>query len=251
MEYGIQLFGAREFFKADPRNFFETVSRMGYGYIEPCLAADFLPPQMTSTLWTVDETAGYIKMMDEAGLSIISCHAFGLEERMVELRERFGIPRFVVHVGDAAADFNRRLDEIGELSEKLRAAGAELWLHNGEGDCVPGKAGELSYYEALLKGAPYVKAELDNGWAIMDGVDQYALMEALGDSLGCLHLKEMACGLESLPMERRFAVPGEGVSDFARLLALNGARPIILDEDYPVRDWFDDFEKTINALRAF
>jgi sugar phosphate isomerase/epimerase len=249
MKYGIQLFGAQALFREDPMNFFETVAEMGYSCIEPCIVAETLPPPMVKNLWKMDEIGGFLRAMESLGLSMISCHAFGLEDRMVEIYEKFGPEHFVAHVGGAAENFEKRADELCALSEKLHAAGAQLWLHNGAGDCVPGKVDGLSYYEALLRRVPYIKAELDNGWAVMDGADQYALMEKLGDALGCLHVKEMARGWENKPMERRFALPGEGISDFSRLMKLNGGRPVILDEDYPVGDWFDDFRRTIKVLR--
>lgn len=250
MKYGIQLFGARELFRKDPQDFFKTVSDMGFGMIEPCLVAETMPPRMSETLWKVEEVPTFVKMMDALGLEMISCHAFGLEDRMVELREKFGFKYFVAHCGKAASEFDKRLDELGRLSEDLHAAGAELWLHNGAGDCTPGRMDGVSVLEALLNKLPYAKSQFDNGWAILDGADQYALMETLGDKLGCLHIKEVGHGWQDKPMAERFAAPGEGISDIKRLLTINGTRPVILDEDFPVRDWYDDFERTMKAFKA-
>lgn len=250
MKFGIQMFGARELFKKDPANFFETVAKMGYTGIEACLVADTLPPQMTETLWKLEDVPGYLKLMESVGLELMSFHAFGLEDRMVELYEKYGAPHFVLHCGNVAENFEKRLDFVAKTADALHSAGSQLWLHNGAGDCVPGKVDGMSYYEALISRAPYVQGEFDNGWGIMDGADQYAIMERLGDNLGCLHLKEVAPGWEDKPMVERFALPGEGISDFKRLLTLNAGRDIILDEDFPVKDWFIDFQQTINYLRG-
>ena len=250
MKYGIQLYGARELFKRDPAKFFETVAEMGYTSIEACLVADTMPAPMVNTLWRLEDVPGYLKIMESLGLEMTSFHAFGLEDRMVEIYEKFGAPHFVVHCGNVAEDFEKRLDFIGRLYEDVHSAGAQLWLHNGAGDCVPGKVDGMCYYKALIRKIPGLQAEFDNGWGIMDGADQYAIMETLGDALGCLHLKEVAAGWEAKPMGERFALPGEGMSDFDRLLTINAGRDIILDEDFPVKDWYTDFSHTIEYLKA-
>ena len=45
MKYGVQMFGSHKIFNADPKGYIESVAKMGYKQLEPCmvLAGDALP----------------------------------------------------------------------------------------------------------------------------------------------------------------------------------------------------------------
>ena len=102
-----------------------------------------------------------------------------------------------------------------------------------------------------MRACPKLGAQIDTGWAIWGGEDPAAMAKRLGEQFRCMHMKELAMDWQAQKGNGIFAVLGEGVSDVKAQVEATGDRPIIIDQDCPIRNLYDDLERTIRCLKRY
>lgn len=260
MHYGIQLFGAKALFRQNPRAFLEKTAAMGYEFIEPGVQVgpfSGMPQAHRDGLWKPEEYPQFMAQMRELGLRSVSCHVFaddlpGAVPAMLRIRDQVGVSAFVVNPGGSTqAECEARAGAFNQVALALKQEGAQLLLHNSGDSSYEKTADGRSLYEEVLRLCPDMGAQLDTGWALWGGEDPLTVAIRLGPRMKSLHIKEMARGFAGRQGVDRFAVLGEGVTQLPPLLKLAGeAMPVIVDQDVAFRGFFDDFERTMAALRA-
>lgn len=208
---GVQLYTVRSLFEADFATTLSALARIGY----------------------VDcETAGYFthdprdvrRTLDDLGMTSKSAHI-----RLPELRDDFArqldygrtMGQKSLYLGwipveEREADKYRALaDLLNRRGEEAKAAGLRLGYHNHEFEFVD--LGGTSGYDILLERTDpsLVAMEIDFFWAAEAGIDPRKLFERAPGRFRSCHIKDRT-------RDGTMASAGDGVIDFAALLAEAG-----------------------------
>lgn len=130
--------------------------------------------------------------------------------------------------------FGEQLQEIGK---PFVDAGLTFGWHNHDFEFIAGSDGIIPQ-EAMFEGGPDLSWEMDVAWVVRAGVDPKQYMNAYGDRISALHVKDIAAEGENRD-EDGWADVGHGVMDWAGLLdAARGtrARYFVMEHDNPSDD---------------
>ncbi|MBP8131571.1 MAG: sugar phosphate isomerase/epimerase [Candidatus Hydrogenedentes bacterium] len=185
--YALQLYTVRDQLERDVSGTLAVVRKIGFRYVELAGTQGHAPGE-------------YKRLLDQAGLSAVSAH-IGYEEvvqhpeNAVAYARCFGL-RFIVvpwlggegfHTREAWTEAARRMDAAGEI---LRRAGVRLCYHNHahEFACVDGER----IHDLLFKHSEpgRLAVQLDTCWAAVGGVDPVRLINAYGERVPLLHIKD-------------------------------------------------------------
>jgi sugar phosphate isomerase/epimerase len=207
---------------------------MGYAAVEPVLGTG-VSAAMAELVKSTDhhpasiDSAALKRAMDEHGLSAPSSHvalpvgefANQILDEQEMLGSRYLITAMIYDEAAAAFESFSDMDQIKRLAERFnagaeaaRARGMRVGYHNHFwefGTDFDGRSGLEVFYELV---DPEVVLELDVYWAQVGGRNPVELIEALGDRVALLHVKDGdgEIGTPSTAL-------GRGVVDLPRVLA--------------------------------
>lgn len=268
MGYGVQIFGCLKEFRQDSAGFFRRLGQMGYRQVEPCIlfgGGEGISPELRERLWKPAEVPGFLRMMEDCGLTLSSCHVFDSDplayaDGLLRLAEEVPVSAYVVNCdgGTIAAGYPAFAEVCTRLSKLLSPRGVELWIHNLGTEIrerVVENGRELTVLEALLARCPeQVGVQVDTGWALYGGVDPAEYLRRVAPRLRSVHFKDMAAGFERLSGDDIFAVLGGGVTDCGEVFsAVPQGRgvTVLVDQDMSRGDFFADLEQSLQVLNRF
>ena len=133
--------------------------------------------------------------------------------------------------------------ELGQLAEAFAAEGLRLGYHNHDFEFAP-IDGTTAFDILLAELPPEVELEVDVYWVSVGGREPVAAIEAAGDRVRMLHMKDRAPGAAV-----HDAPAGSGVLDFPAIVAAGRAASVdwyIVELDEPGDEVAD-----ITAARAY
>lgn len=238
---GLQLFTVRDLLKKDVEGTLAAISSLGYAEVEMFGFGGnaFIEDPLFGL------SAGEMRrLLDRHGLSV-SCtqisgrvedfgpladaaHTLGIRYLIIAMPSEFlsiGPKGPVVSEVKDADQIRRMAERLNRLGSICRREGLVLGYHNHHMEFVD--VGETRAYDLLLSRTDpdLLRMELDVGWARAGGVapEEYLALYR-GRFVSC-HLKDFAPGrplpAEGAPIPNmwRMVAPGEGVVDFAKILA--------------------------------
>lgn len=118
-----------------------------------------------------------------------------------------------------------RLNEIGR---RCREQGITFGYHNHDFEFTRFDGIYLIDYLLLATDPSLVKIELDVYWAAYAGIDPVTYLEALGDRVALIHLKDMAA-------DRSMTEVGRGILDMRHICAFAQVRGLwgVVEHDHP------------------
>lgn len=182
MNYGLQLYSARDAAGDNYEAMLRAVADMGYTLVE---SAGFY-----------GRSAEAIKAaLSENGLTLCSTHT-GWGEVVDHLEETIAYHKAVdcrdIVIPGAPLGTKEEVDfainTINRIQPMIEAAGLRLHYHNHSGEFLPNRDGIVAEYE-LIKHTK-ILLEIDTFWAYHAGVDPVKLMEEYKDRIRFVHLKD-------------------------------------------------------------
>lgn len=144
--------------------------------------------------------------------------------------------------------FGRRL---AEAAKPYRDAGLGFGWHNHDFEVRPTADGAVPL-DAIFTGGPDLEWEADIAWVIAGDADPLALIDAHGDRISAVHIKDIAPQGESAD-EDGWADVGHGTVDWPGLMAklrTTPCRHFIMEHDNP-NDAARFARRSIEAARSF
>jgi sugar phosphate isomerase/epimerase len=241
-QIAVQLYTLRDLLKDDVPGTLHALSDAGYRAVE--LAG--LPPL---------EPARLRDLLDDAGLQPMGAHVplEALRRDLPSELERVAVldcPRLIVPwLPDAERTtmdgVHRLVDELGTFGEACAAAGRRLGYHNHAFEFASLEA--TTIWDVLLDRLPAtVDLELDVYWAAVGGRDPVALIDAAGERIRMLHMKDMAAGPDGGDV-----APGKGILPWPRIVAAgnrHGVEWYVVEKD-DTSDALADVTSGLHYLR--
>lgn len=250
MKFGVQLYGMLNGWEGSPAEAFGLLAELGFRRIEPCVAFCPMPAGMEKTFWPADQAAACLKAAREAGLEAVSCHIAVEDigtaaERLKAFAEETGIRQFVVKTPRDMGDISLHQAALGMMraADSLRAAGAELLLHNEEADIREKTHGVTAFERLLELCLDKVGAQVDVGWAQRGGEEPTALLRRLGARVRSIHYKDFDGAAETAVGKGK--VPTVACFRFARAHGI----PQLIDMDSFPGGMREDLAASLNFLR--
>jgi len=255
MKYGVQMFGSHKIFNADPKGYIESIAKMGYKQLEPCmvLAGDALP-----FAWNWRNIEEYVGMAKDNGLELDSVHFFAPQfwncvPEMKKAAQIAGFKRFVL--GYRGEFTKEALDEFAahcvETADALAELGLELWIHNNARE-IAAQVDGMSAYEYILRACGgKLGAQVDTGWVACGGRKMEDFLEDNAQYIRSIHHKDIEAVVEDL---RRVVnvelgkgcVSAKNAHDFAVKHGLGQ----VVDQDNSAGDIMADLEGSVKYLAA-
>lgn len=134
-----------------------------------------------------------------------------------------------------------RLNEIGR---RCRGQGITFGYHNHDFEFTRFDGIYLMDYLLQATDPSLVKIELDVYWAAYAGVDPVAYLEALGDRVALIHLKDMA-------PDRSMTEVGKGILDMRHICAFAQVRGLwgVVENDHPQMPSLESARISLEYLR--
>ena len=208
-QIALQLYTVRRLLAADLPGTLAAVAAAGYTSVELAALSDI----------PADDLARHF---DDAGLTPIASHE-GIDRlrsdpQAVARRLRvLGCPRVVVPWmppadRESIEAVRRFAAELGQLAETFAAEGLRLGYHNHDFEFAP--IDGTTAFDVLLAELPAsVELEVDVYWVSVGGREPVAAIEAAGDRVRMLHMKDRAPGVDA-----HDAPAGSGVLDFPAIV---------------------------------
>ena len=248
--FSYQLYSSRNFPPLSAT--LRQLAQAGYGEVEG-YGALFADPAAVRELEAGLEANGLAMPTAHCSLEMVE----GEPERLLAIARALGIRTlYVPHL--AAADrpddargwqaFGRRLAAAGR---SFRDAGLGFGWHNHDFEFQPLADGTLPL-EALFEGGPELEWEADIAWIIRGGGDPFAWIDAEGQRITAVHVKDIAPVGENVD-EDGWADVGDGTVDWpAQMLALRAtpARHFVMEHDNP-KDAARFATRSIAAAQSF
>lgn len=230
-QIAVQLYTLRELLKDDIAGTLRAVAEAGYRSVE--IAG--LPPLDAGQLRDLLANAGLRPMGAHVSLEALRRDLEGELERAAVL----DCPRLIVPWLPGAerttVDGVRRLAaELTRISERCEAVGRRLGYHNHDFEFA--SLDGTTLWDVLLDALPStVDLELDVYWATVGRKDPVQLIDAAGDRIRLLHMKDNAAGPDGGDV-----APGDGILPW----------PAIVDAGTRARvEWYVvEKDDTTNAL---
>jgi sugar phosphate isomerase/epimerase len=214
-----------------------------------------------------------IEMSGDGGLSVTEMQALLAETRLKVAGSHVGLDRFekdlanlldfykatsTKFVGVPAlpgdlrnpAGFKKAAASLNRIGAEMKKAGLVLYYHNHAFEFEP-MEGKLGIDILLGETDPaLVKFEVDVYWVCYGGQDPAAFIKAHSGRFPLLHLKDM----KGTGKERTYAEVGEGVLDFAAILAAGeaqGAEWYIVEQDVCARPTLESAKLSLDNLKKW
>jgi sugar phosphate isomerase/epimerase len=238
---GLQLFTVRELLQTDLEGTLAAIAGLGYAEVElfgfggNAFIQDPLFGGTGREMRQILDRHGLAApctqisgRVEDFGPIAEAAHALGIRNLIVAMAPEFLplTPEGPVVSGVESEDAIRSLAErLNRLGGKVKDEGLQLGYHNHHMEFA--LLGETRAYDLLLERTDpsLVRMELDVGWARAGGVlPEEVLAGYPGRFLSC-HLKDfdprrpVATPPPPIPDMSRMTAPGEGIVDFARVLA--------------------------------
>ncbi len=257
MKLGVQIYGCMREFRADPEAFCTRLRAAGYTQIEPCVSlsmdAAALEQNGMNPVWQPAEAAGFIRLLQNHGLSFSSCHVFGDLRADAEKAAAFaaenGARELVVNCpgGETAESYRRFAESCLYLAEKFDAVGVQLWVHNGWPEIRAHFDGKTGLELVLEACGGKVGAQIDVGWVLYGGEDPVAYLETVRPYLRSIHYKDVR---PALPLDQIHVPLGDGALNWrgVRAFARQNGIPELIDQDVSAGDFLLDLEQSARRL---
>lgn len=261
MKLGVQIYGCMREFRADPETFCVRLAHAGYTQIEPCVSlrmdAQALAGNGMNPVWQPEEVAGFAQILRKHGLALSSCHVFGDLRRDADkaaaLAAAHGLREIVVNCpgGETEADYLRFAEDCLYLAEKLKPAGAALWVHNGWPEIRAHFNGKTGLERVLERCGGAAGTQIDVGWVLYGGEDPAAYLESVLPYLRSIHYKDIKPDFAALPQDEIHTALGRGALDWRGVRAFAKAHgiPELIDQDMSGGDFLADLEASALLLR--
>ncbi len=240
-DVALQLYTLRKEMAADFRGTLRTVAAIGYQAVELAGTGGLSAEELRD-------------LLQELHLEAASAHV-GLTSLQEDLE---GIVRYHRTIGCSfitvpslpPADRNdaeavrRVAHTLDALAVRLHQAGITLAYHNHDFEYQ--RLGDRTILEILYGETAHLKAELDVYWSHKGGDDPAKRIRQLGERCALLHLKDIT-------RDGDFAEVGEGVLDFAPILAAGkavGVRWYIVEQDRCARPSIEAVALSLKNLRS-
>lgn len=182
MQYGLQLYSARDAAGENYQAMLKSVADMGYTLVE---SAGFYGNSAEQVK----------KMLDEYRLTLVSTHT-GWGEVVDRLEETIAYHKAVgccdLVIPGAPLGTKEEVDfaveTINRIQPILAESGIRLHYHNHSGEFLKNRDGIVAEYELINRTG--ILLEIDTFWAYHAGVDPVSLMEAYKDRISLIHLKD-------------------------------------------------------------
>ena len=182
MQYGLQLYSARDAAGQNYEAMLKAVAEMGYGLVE---SAGFY-----------GHSAEEVKtMLEKYGLTLVSTHT-GWGEVVDHLDETIAYHKAVgcrdLVIPGAPLGTKEEVDfaveTINRIQPILADYGIRLHYHNHSGEFLKNRDGIVAEYELIRR--TNILLEIDTFWAYHAGIDPVSLMEDYKDRITLIHLKD-------------------------------------------------------------
>lgn len=237
-EYGLQLYSVRDITDKDLLGAIEQVSKMGYTGME---FAGFFGHDAKAVKDCMDRCGakawgthtGVDQLTDEKLMDTIAYHkAIGCSLCIIPWAPHQNL-----------ADLEKLAALIEKVQPVMKEHGITLAYHNHSSELTPNEDGILAL-DWLVEHTS-IAIELDTFWAYNAGVDPIAKMEALGDRLVAVHLKDGVRGGEGNPLGQGQA-PVKAVRDYALAHHL----PIVVESESLTPDGPTEVNTCIEYLKS-
>lgn len=192
MEYGVQLYSARDFMEKDVEYTLKRTAEIGYKYVE---FAGFF-----------DHPAEEIKaMLDAYGLKVSGTHSSfeDLENDFagtVKYHHTIGNSNYILPGAPwkTKAELDSTIAKLNKFQPMLAAEGITIGYHNHAGEFLPNADGLIPHEE--MEKRTTVDFQIDTFWAYAAGRDPLETMERLKDRVHVIHIKDGLANGEGFPL---------------------------------------------------
>ena len=255
MKTGIQIFGCKHLYHADPDGFLDRIQSAGYDIIEPCVLFGDMPAELG---WRSEDMQAHVDRLEKHHLALSSAHIFAKDfsaivPELIDAARLGGIRQYVVGY---RGPFERQAvqefaDKCVATAIQLSAAGIELWLHNSWQE-IAAKLDGMSVYEWILAHCDgKLGAQVDTGWVVCGGEDLQPFLERNRRFIRSIHHKDVAAPLNADGWTPNVPL-GTGIVDtrlafsFGKALGLSQ----IVDQDHSAGDFLADLAQSARYLDA-
>lgn len=246
--YGVQLYSVRKSFSENLDKTLEKVAKIGYKGVEFYGSfSTYTPEEIVSALTRHNlEIVGWhtgVEAYDETNFdaTVAFFKAIGNTRGVIP-----GVPEEWYSTPEAAADFGRKLTEIGR---KLRVHGIETGYHNHGKELIPFENGLTPWEMMMDHSEPFVIGQLDNGNALSSGnpnLDVCAMVSKYPGRGRTVHLKPYS-------REKKYSTMiGQDDIDWPKFLqsatTIGGAQWMIVE--YEDAEAYEEFEGVRLCLEA-
>ena len=237
---GVQLYTVRDAFKADPEGTLGKIRAIGYDEVEFTNFADKTPADFKAMV----HNAGLMGPSGHVSLADLRSRSDSLLDDMAAAGASYTILAWLPE--EERKDWEKLGAELNGYGAKAKARGLKFGYHNHNFEFAPLPDGQIPYHQMLANTDPaQVCFELDCYWASFAGHDPMEILNAHGDRIRQLHLKDKTASGHMAPV-------GQGVIDFRAILkkakAL-GIEHVYVEHDNPT-DPFASITASYKYLRS-
>ncbi|GAA1491421.1 sugar phosphate isomerase/epimerase [Brachybacterium sacelli] len=210
MQISVQLYSVRDAFAADPEATLRRLAEMGFTAVEPFAlrenATSLRPLLAVHGLAAPSAHASLLGAEDPAGL-LATAAGLGVRTVIEPYWDREQWAR--------EDDIRATADRLNALAPLAAENGVRIGYHNHDAETRPVFEGRCGLEVLVDHLDPRVVLELDTFWSAVGGTDPAALLNALGQRVQLVHLKD-----GPLTGDVRDQLPlGEGEMDVPGILA--------------------------------
>lgn len=250
MKLGIQLWTVRTVLQKGEQEFretFKTLKSLGYDEVQTAGCYGY-------------EYGKYYDMIKEAGIDIVGTHDdFGMMvndiEQSIENHKKLhttnmGVGGFFAHTAEETEDFILKANKI---AARISKEGMKFTYHHHNHEFMMLDNGKRMI-DMLMEGLDpeNITFVLDTYWLQYAGVDVCEWIEKLAGRVDILHLKDMACRLNSdgntTPI---ISACGKGNMNFEKIIATaknNGVKYLCVEQDNCPEDYIADVKASSEHL---
>lgn len=231
MDWSFQIYSARKFGPLE--HVLETVASAGYRQIEGVASLYQDPPGLRALLDRFDLTmpTGHfsLDMLDRS------------PEQAFAVAESLGIGTMICpHVApplrpEDRAGWERFAGLLGDIGAACKSRGFEFAWHNHDFEIAPTQDGTTPQ-EIILETAPDIGWEIDVAWIVRGGGDPRKWIDAYGDRIVAVHVKDIA-ERGTAADEDGWADVGHGTMGWAELIPVlrekTRAHTYVMEHDNP------------------
>lgn len=255
MKIGVQLYGVLADKKEDIFETLGELKKIGYSYIEPCVALEQVPG-MEHVIWPAQWLLENLSKIDSLGLEVKSCHIFAQNPLAhLGLLKEFAGKGIEFFVFKSPAELTEEsLQEaaftLTSLADGLAETGAKILIHNEREDIETKICGNTAFEHLLNLCMGKVSAQADIGWIFAAGEDPAKFLWRNRERVLALHYKDFKKNPDGSLTQ---VPPGSGevnsaaCCQFARFMGI----PQIVDQDsFPAGDKCDNLSKALHAVNG-
>ena len=237
---GLQLYTVRDAFTADPQGTLGKVRALGYDEVEFINFGGTTP----AAFKTMVANAGLAGPSGHISLADLRAGADTVFANMAAAGADFAILAWLPE--EVRKDWKTMATEMNGYGATAKTHGLKFGYHNHNFEFVPTAEGEIPYHLLIENTDPaLVCFEMDCYWVSFAGHDPMEILNAHGDRIRQLHLKDKTASGDMAPV-------GQGVIDFPAILkkarAL-GVEHVYVEHDNP-KDPFASIAASIKDLKG-